>query len=338
VATPDFAFRRLEKFRFGVVADNVCSNAYEYRYGTADAEAMCAMDMSAVRIPVDVSEVVLGLPCSYATGLSDSGRVAHGFKKLDAAVELFNDHGLAVEIASFVSNAVVAQGTQSVEYALTSANIALAQRYVPEYPYDMLFLGLYNEPRMTADEWNDFAPRLAANTRSVARNTTFLIGPIGFNKTANLPAFHTLTDPNIIYVMHHYDPARLTNQGQPGVKPNPDYHYPRPVPGGDPTEMSRAKMLAIIDQGINWAAANNVPFIMEEYGCTNKVADAASRDAWVRDVSQYADSRGLGRLWWSWSSREFGINPHGKGLDTHLQSLMTEWPTLRDDGTNVQDR
>ena len=199
----------------------------------------------------------------------------------------------------------------------------LTKRYIHESP-DVLFFELYNEPpHMNPQIWHDAANNIVAAIRKIDRQRTLLVGASNFNSIYELSRTVPLTDDNIIYTFHFYEPFFFTHQGADWVgdqvatigvpfpyngenfpKLNPKakntwgetnyYQYAR-----DGNEQSVKDKLQIVK---NWGTKYEVPIICGEYGAYNKYADPDSRCRYIKAVRSTLKSMNIPGILWDYNT------------------------------------
>ncbi|MEL6638951.1 MAG: cellulase family glycosylhydrolase [Bacteroidota bacterium] len=89
----------------------------------------------------------------------------------------------------------------------------IAMRYRDSDP-ERLFFELYNEPHtISAERWQTVVEWLVAELRPLVPKHTFIIGGVDYNSIRGLLQLQALSDPNIIYTFHFYEPFLFTHQG-----------------------------------------------------------------------------------------------------------------------------
>ena len=186
---------------------------------------------------------------------------------------------------------------------IIAAWLFLAQKYA-HTDENSLFFEIYNEPpHMNPQVWKDAAYNITAAIRKVDQERTLLIGASNFNSIYELSRFVRLSDENIIYTFHFYEPFFFTHQGAgwvgsqvattgvpfpynadkfPALNPAAKntwgetnyYQYRR-----DGNEQSIKDKLQIVK---NWANKYAVPLLCSEYGVYNKYADQDSRCRYIK--------------------------------------------------------
>jgi endoglucanase len=221
--------------------------------------------------------------------------------------------------------------------------LKLAKRY-QNVSADNLFFELYNEPlRMDPQIWKDAAYNIVTAIRKVDKGRTLIVGASNYNSIYELSRFVRLSDENIIYTFHFYEPFLFTHQGAewagnqeatigvpfpysaeyfPILNPkakNTDgeknyNQYPR-----DGNEQSVKDKLQIVK---NWGAKYDVPLLCGEYGVYNKYADLNSRCGYIKAVRQALKTLSMPGLLWDYSG-SFSVFS-GKPSIMNLPDCMKE--------------
>jgi len=135
--------------------------------------------------------------------------------RLDRAVDTMLADGLAVQIDLHPADGYKQQlrtGDWAVD-RLTMLWLRLAAHYATRDP-ERIFFEILNEPEVNDPyRWAGIQARLAAAIREAApKNTIIATGP-NYSDIVDLLAMHPLSDGNVIYNFHFYDPHEFTHQG-----------------------------------------------------------------------------------------------------------------------------
>ncbi len=251
--------------------------------------------------------------------------------RLDRAVDTMLADGLAVQIdlhpednykqALRTSDDAVAQ--------LTMLWRKLAAHYANRDP-NRIFFEILNEPEVADPyRWAGIQAHLAAAIRAVApRNTIIATGP-NYSDIRDLLTLQPLSDGNVIYNFHFYDPHEFTHQGAnwglPWWRDTHGIPYP-PVAGPmqqllqevpDPVDRfdlenywldhwNAQHIRMLIDEAAAWARSNHVPLICNEFGAYRNYSDPVSRANWIRDTRSALEADGVGWAMWEYRGG-FGI-------------------------------
>ena len=196
---------------------------------------------------------------------------------------------------------------------------------------DWVFLEVLNEPAMASALWQPIADRAVAAIRAAAPDHTILVGGGLWNGIDGLADFTPPPDPNLVIVIHVYDPFLFTHQnavwaGDIGYAMGIPYPTDRnggcdhmPTFGHDldgwvqgfcTTETWNADtMQARIAIATDWAAANGgVPLTANEFGVM-PTAPYRDRLNWLTDVRTAFEDAGIGWAIWGWAVISAGCSP-----------------------------
>ena len=213
-----------------------------------------------------------------------------------------------------------------------------------------IFFELLNEPDMsdgkvTAAQWTTAAQAIIDAIRSVNTKQTLLFGDVKWYSITELAKRTPFADDNIIYVIHTYEPFAFTHQGGSWT----DYATIRDIPFPyDPAKWSTVSgdfgvnastkayvktaiknyyktgsKEAILEQMLvakKWAATNNVPVILNEFGALNTRSTAESRINYLTAMREICDTLQVPWTHWGYTGN-FSVIENGKlieGLDKAL--------------------
>ena len=316
---------RLALLSKGINGDNIVNNTFVANYTSDDTAQLKAMGMTYIRIPIDPSWIIAAAPVENQKPYSDAARAAIGVARLDAAVAQFAQSGFAVMLVIQPQPKLRAMTAAQQEKIITRAVSLIVKRYAPLYTPDQLFFETLNEPKFDPAVWNTYVAQLVALIRQTAPAHTIIVPPVRADNPDFFPSLTPLADQNIVYTMHIYQPAGITSQGA-GVMPQPNYRFPQAPGSPNPQEWTTDRLSAFMHEGIDWAAANNVPLIINEFGATS-IADPTSRMNWVNFVRQTAEANHIGWAWWSQTGRLYGLRPRGAAWDAALVQALGNPPT-----------
>jgi endoglucanase len=202
------------------------------------------------------------------------------------------------------------------------------------HPADRTFAELLNEPDLDVDRWQREAEELAGVVRRLLPRTTIIVGPVNWQRADSLPSLRPLSDLNVVYAIHMYDPMAFTHQGHwLAEEPLSSIRgLPYPIHADDPRvqelrrqllEEQKTQALAALDRAIIASAdANGVtkwlepaaawqrrfshPIIINEFGVLKSQAPRESRLRWLSAVVTYANQHCWG--WAHWElAQGFGL-------------------------------
>lgn len=213
----------------------------------------------------------------------------------------------------------------------------LAKGFV-DVPVDRVAFELLNEPayeHRPASVWNDYQAHLVREVRTVLpQHTLILTGRKGGNPEG-LAELVPLHDPHVIYNFHYYLPFIFTHQGAPWMRDDPwttaaHWHgvlYPAALAkASEPTvdsgaswwrafrdlhtyyadDWNRAAIAEQLKPAQDWAQANHVRVICDEFGVIRAGVDPASRYRWIADVRSLVEANHWGWAIWNYAD-DFGI-------------------------------
>lgn len=325
------AFARAQHLRHGINASQWFAQSRDYsaartdRYTDAqDIALMAKLGFDNVRLSIDP------VPLEQFPRDKD-GLNADFVGRLDRAVDTMLADGLAVQIDIHPEDSYKQQLRTSNDAVdrLTMLWHRLAVHYANRDP-DKVFYEILNEPEVNDPyRWAGIQARIAEAIREVApRNTIIATGP-NYSDIKDLLTLHPLSDGNVIYNFHFYDPHEFTHQGASWGRPWWIYTHGIPYP---PTDSSMQELLKevpdaadryqlesywmdhwdahrirmMIDAAAAWGRDNHVPLICNEFGAYREFSEPASRFAYLHDVRSALEADGIG--WTMWDYRGgFGV-------------------------------
>jgi endoglucanase len=312
---------RLALLSRGINADNLVNNIRLANYDDVAIAKLTSMGFTYVRIPIDPSWIIQGAPVDYQKTLSSATRAAQGLARLDQYVAKFISAGLAVDLCIQPQKKLMNASVTQSEDIIRKSVAVIAKRYAGKYSPNQLFFEELNEPHYTWQVWNQLQPQLLSIIRQSAPQHTVIIPSAWNDLPQNFKYLVKPNDLNVVYTMHIYQPAKLTEQGSL-LLPLPNYRFPRPLWSTDPSEWTYTKLHDYIQPAINWAKANNVPLTMTEFGAATP-SDRTSRLKWISYVRQTAESNHIGWSWWSFDGALFGLRPLGGAFNPDLVQLLS---------------
>jgi endoglucanase len=298
---------RVQLLNHGINMPNLLHGDSKFNtFRNEDLSKLRAMGIGHVRIPVEIGYVLPGFVAPSLKKQSSTAKdVDAALSSLDQYVSNFAKSEFSVTLALFMHEQFKKLGPDGSKKVILQALDVLTSRYAGKYNPDQLLFDV-SEPQFEPDVWNDFVPVLVAAIRKKAPLHTVIIEPTHY-ETNYFPQLKALDDKNIIYSMHIYWPSDLTMQGQAGkgITSDEDARFPS-------TRHTYAKLEAWMHKGIDWAAANQVPLVMEEFGCSS-VCDPKSRANWLAAVRQIAEKNNVPWSYWSFAGKIFGLKPSMTG-------------------------
>ena len=211
--------------------------------------------------------------------------------------------------------------------SLQEAWSQLAQIIAPRSPA-LVFAELLNEPDIEPARWQIEADQLAKFVRERLPRTTLIVGPTNWQRADSLPDFRPISDRNVVYAIHFYDPMAFTHQGHwDPAEPLSDLRgLPFPIRADDPAVKNirrqliaegKQRALELLDNAIvqaergdvidnqlqpaiSWQKQFSRPLIINEFGVLKGGAPEESRVRWLRSVVNFAE-----RHCWGWAHWEY---------------------------------
>ena len=263
---------------------------------------------------------------------------------LDAAVKMILDHGLAIIIDIHPESDFKAKLVQQNDEVEQFSDFwrALARHYSNLDP-EMVYFEVLNEPEFRDRyRWAGVQAKLAAAIRDGAPKHTIIAAGANWSDIEDLLAMTPLSDPNVIYNFHFYDPHTFTHQGatwgtnywhfETKLAYPSDMANAEKVAAEQPDAVNRLTVLEYgldhwdanrvavrIGQAAEWGKRWNVPLTCNEFGVFRQYSDPQDRARWLHDLRATLEHFGIGWNMWDYGARGdgggFGV-VNGKGPNT----------------------
>jgi aryl-phospho-beta-D-glucosidase BglC (GH1 family) len=253
---------------------------------------------------------------------------------LDSAVKMILAHGLAVIIDMHPDSDFKAKLVQQDDFVEQFSDFwrAIARHY-SSYDPEMVYFEVLNEPEFhDRYRWAGVQAKLATAIREGAAQHTIIAAGANWSDVEDLLALTPLSDPNVIYNFHFYDPHTFTHQGATwGVNYwhfESKLSYPanmetaEKVAAAEPDPVNRLAVLRYgldhwdafrigveISEAAKWAKRWNVPLTCNEFGVYRKDSEPQDRARWLHDVRTTFERDGIG-----WNMWDFGGRDNGQGF------------------------
>jgi len=250
---------------------------------------------------------------------------------LDGAVKMVLDHGLAVILDMHPDSDFKAKLVQRDDEVEQFSDFwrALAHHYSTYHP-EMVYFEILNEPEFRDRyRWAGVQAKLAAAIRDGAPKHTIVAAGANWSDIDDLLALTPLSDANVIYNFHFYDPHTFTHQGatwgenywhfETKLAYPAETHNAEQVASEQPDRLNRLRVLRYaldhwdanriaveIGQAAEWARHWNVPLTCNEFGVYRKVSDPQDRARWLHDVRATLEHDGIGWNMWDYGARDGG--------------------------------
>jgi len=163
----------------------------------------------------------------------------------------------------------------------------IAEHY-KNYSANLVF-EILNEPHdnLKSSLWNELAAETIDTIRLSNPERNLIVGPADWNGIGALPGLKLpAEDEHLIVTVHYYNPFHFTHQGA-GWVDGSDKWLGTTWRG---TQSERKAVNTDLDQAASWAAANNRPILLGEFGAYSK-ADIVSRALWTDFVARQCEVR-----------------------------------------------
>jgi hypothetical protein len=300
----------------------------------SDIEGLTSLGIDHVRLPIDTHY------------LWDWENSAGGLKPvylplITSAITMLLDHGIAVIVVPFGGfDAYVTQPERTDEVEqFWGAFAAYLHQFDPEY----VFIQVANEPDADMDSWYPIQQRLFEVIRQHAPEHTMISAtPLDYTThtlgvSDVLASTVPVSDPNVIYSIHFYEPFYFTHQGadwaEPWVEQVAGIPYPANAEQIDvaayhlqqswqsleyqwvPDHLRREsaegwnadRIQQRLQPAFAWAEKHNVLLIVDEFGVyRHGGVDATDRLVWLADVRHILEEAHVGWTMWDYTG-SFGL-------------------------------
>ncbi|MEI6674763.1 MAG: cellulase family glycosylhydrolase [Verrucomicrobiota bacterium] len=251
--------------------------------------------------------------------------------RFDAALDMLLEGGLGV-IVDFNPRDELKQAIVKDDAAVDEfVNLwRLLAKHLATRDPEMVFLEVMNEPVMRdTARWNVIQKKALAAMRQCAPQHTLIATSAEWSEIYMLPPLEVVTDKNVVYNVHFYEPVRFTHQDAPwvagdwvkGLRNAPYPSSPEAVArvlDALPDDAARqlmirygkenwdaAKLEEMIAEGSVWAKQHGVHLTCNEFGVYRK-APAADRNRCIEDTRKALEKHHFGWTMWDYAT-EFGV-------------------------------
>jgi licheninase len=284
-----------------------------FTYDQTYVAKLAAAGFKALRLPVDLDLYVVS-----STGTGDAMEVVvHDdlFTVLDAFVLWTANAGMSLTIDYHQYDKSIDKAKPETIDTAVALWRKVAARYA-SHPREDLFYELLNEPELsfggtppTQAEWTAMAERMIAAIRASDTTHSILFGDVRWYGIGPLSQRKPLSDGNVIYVFHNYEPFIFTHQGASWATMASTHDLPYPYRAerwsaysgdlGFNSSMpawildaaknyyrtgNRAAIRSQFVQAKRWAVTNNVPVICNEFGAYDRTSRLEDRARYLADA------------------------------------------------------
>ena len=325
----------------------------KFEFGEKDIQILAENGFKSIRLPIDLDLYATNRD-AFVKGTDAELKFDDDtlFMVLDSFVEWTGKHNMSFVIDYHeYDNSYNSTSAKDSNYVKMMAEVwkHVAAHYAENTREDVFF-ELLNEPDMsdgkvTAAMWTTAAQAIIDAIRTVDQTHTLLFGDAKWYSITELAKRTPFADNNIIYVIHTYEPFAFTHQGGSWT----DYATIKGLPFPyDPAKWSTvsgdfgvtASTKAYVKTAIKdyyktgnkeaimvemlkakkWAATNNVPVIINEFGALNLRSTAESRINYLTAMREICDTLQIPWTHWGYTGN-FSVIENGKlieGLDKAL--------------------
>ena len=333
--------------------ENADGKFKDFMFGEKDVQILAENGFKSLRLPIDLDLYATNRD-AFIKGTDAELKFDDDtlFLVLDSFVEWTAKHNMSLVIDYHeYDNSYNTTSAKDSNYIKMMAETwkHVAAHYAENTRED-LFFELLNEPDMTngkvtAPQWTIAAQAMIDAIRSVDTKHTILFGDAQWYSIKLLAKRTPFTDDNIIYVIHTYEPFAFTHQGGSWTDYATIHDIPFPYDpakwstvsgdfGVNKSTQSYVKTAiknyyktgskeAILEQILvakKWAAKNNVPVIINEFGALNLRSTAESRINYLTAMREICDTLQIPWTHWGYTGN-FSVIENGKlieGLDKAL--------------------
>ncbi len=256
-------------------------------YTRADLVKMKEAGIESIRLPICFANIT----DTAAPYFVDTNHVL--FARIDSVISWCNDLELNLIIDNHHNWDIFNQNWRSKKgrfahlWSVVSAHYSYLD---PErYTFELL-----NEPAffIDLDSLNLLFSQAIDSVRQHTAEHSIIVSPNFSGNGAVYSFAPALTDTNLIYTWHSYDPYQFTHQGFTWA--NPSVPLGTTFPGAFDQGLNNAW-----DAVISWRNTYNKPLFLGEFG-TGVNGDDDSRCNWLQFFGERIDSVGMSWFYWDW--------------------------------------
>ena len=316
--------------------ENADGKFKEFVFDETDIKLLADNGIKSLRLPIDLDLYATNRD-AFVKDTTGTVELAFDdstlFTVLDSFVEWTGKHNMSFVIDYHeYDNSYNATSAKNNKYIQMMAETwkHVAAHYAENTRED-LFFELLNEPDMSngkvpAATWTIAAQAMIDSIRTVDKKHTILFGDAQWYSIALLIKRTPFTDDNIVYVIHTYEPFAFTHQGGSWT----DYATIKGIPFPyDPAKWStvsgdfgvtkstqsyvkaaiknyyktgsKEAIMAEILKAKKWAATNNVPVIINEFGALNLKSTAEDRLNYLTAMREICDTLQIPWTHWGYT-------------------------------------
>jgi aryl-phospho-beta-D-glucosidase BglC (GH1 family) len=324
VQQTDLAFARAAHLKRGINASMWFAQSKDYSahrlttYITADDfQLIHQLGFDHVRLSIDPAPL---LKAPLSNGLN-----ATHLALLDSAVkEILDNHlNVVLDIHPEDEYKHPLRDDPAAQNAFIQFWSAFATHFGSTNP-DQVSFEILNEPEVNdAAAWANLQGRVVPVIRKAAPQHTIIATANRYSGLHELLAFQPVSDRNVIYTFHDYEPFPFTHQGAGWtmnmVKPLSQIPYPSTPENIVPRlseeqgldaqfwldeygldQWNATRVESTIEFARKWGRQYHVPVWCGEFGVYREHSDAVSRAAWLHDMRVAFEKNGIGWNMWDY--------------------------------------
>jgi len=250
--------------------------------------------------------------------------IAGHLADFESAIQRFLDHdlGVVVDPHNTDQKRIEGNGPWAAGYPTFWGALAGKLRH---FDPNKVFFEVVNEPVFDKHEadWYAMQEKIVANIRRNAPDHTIIVTGPNWGGVDGLKKLPPLSDRNLVYSFHFYDPFTFTHQGATWSGPVPPHLKGVPFPS-TPENVASVIARTDNDEAKNWlrdygskrwnrdrlkerlaealayGKENGVPLYCGEFGVFPQNAPPESRRNWFRDFASVLKESGVGYSVWGW--------------------------------------
>jgi licheninase len=285
----------------------------DFRYDEAFVEKLALAGFKALRLPIDLD---LYVESTSGSGENLSVSVHPDlFKVLDSFDAWTAAHGISLTIDYHQYGTLPDKADADSIATMVDLWRQVAAHFAAS-PREDLFFELVNEPELsfggtdpTQAEWTAIAERLIAAIRESDTTHSIIFGDVNWYGIDQLARRTPLSDTNVIYSFHDYEPFIFTHQGASWANMGSTHDLPFPYDKARWSEYysdlgfnssmeswvlgevknyyqsgNRSALRNHILAAKRWAVTNNVPVICNEFGAYDATSRLEDRARYYTDL------------------------------------------------------
>lgn len=302
------------------------------KFSRQDIQNIKSLGCDVIRLPIELHHFTSGAPDFVIDTLF--------YRYLDQVINWTEE----LQMNLIIDNHTIEVATsKAVEAPLLKIWPQMAQHYKSRS--NLVFYEILNEPNtILAADWAAIQVKVVNAIRAVDTSHAILVSGADWGGIYGLLNLKKLSDPNLIYSFHFYDPFLFTHQGASWASPSlvdlggvPFPYDAARIPAcpaslkgswvesslstAYKTDGTVARLKSTIDGVIAYAKSNNVKIFCGELGVYNFKSPVNDRVFWYQEVTGYLTAKAIPWTMWDYQG--------GFGLFTKGSNEMFEYDINR---------